>query len=99
MSRVTCGLQLSASDGWLPWICAKENRDGAPVVLPLVFYVVGAIPILSGMNTTTTSNMGVGVNQVLPIMEVVACWHLPKMIPDWIVQHNAPPWPPLCIFI
>ena len=73
LSWVTRGLQLSASDGWLPEICAKENKGGAPVVLLLVFYVVGAIPILSGMDTTTISNMGVGVNQVLLIMEVIAC--------------------------
>lgn len=82
LSWVTRGLQLSASDGWLPEICAKENKGGAPVVLLLVFYVVGAIPILSGMDTTTISNMGVGVNQVLLIMEVIACWRLPKLMPE-----------------
>ena len=82
LSWVTRGLQLSASDGWLPEICAKENKGGAPVVLLLVFYVVGAIPILSGMDTTTISNMGVGVNQVLLVMEVIACWRLPKLMPE-----------------
>lgn len=82
LSWVTRGLQMSAKDGWLPEICAKENKGGTPVVLLLVFFVVGAIPILSGMDTTTISNMGVGVNQVLLIMEVIACWRLPKLMPE-----------------
>jgi basic amino acid/polyamine antiporter, APA family len=82
LSWVTRGLQLSAEDGWLPEICAKENKGGTPVVLLLVFFVVGAIPILSGMDTTTISNMGVGLNQVLLVMEVIACWRLPKVMPE-----------------
>ncbi len=82
LSWVTRGLQLSAKEGWLPEICAKENKGGTPVILLLVFFVVGAIPILTGMDTTTISNMGVGLNQVLLIMEVIACWRLPKLMPE-----------------
>lgn len=82
LSWVTRGLQLSAQDGWLPPVLAKENKGGTPVILLLIFYVVGAIPILTGMDTTTISNMGVGVNQVILIMEVIACWRLPKLMPE-----------------
>lgn len=82
LSWVTRGLQLSAEEGWLPKICAKENKGGTPVVLLLIFYIVGAIPILTGMDTTTISNMGVGLNQVLLVMEVIACWRLPKLMPE-----------------
>ncbi len=82
LSWVTRGLQLSAQDGWLPPVLAKENKGGTPVILLLIFYVVGAIPILTGMDTTTISNMGVGVNQVLLVMEVIACWRLPKLMPQ-----------------
>ncbi len=82
LSWVTRGLQLAAKEGWLPKICAKENKGGTPVVLLLIFYIVGAIPILTGMDTTTISNMGVGLNQVLLVMEVIACWRLPKLMPE-----------------
>lgn len=82
LSWVTRGLQLSAQDGWLPSSLAKENKGGTPVILLLIFFVVGAIPILTGMDTTTISNMGVGVNQVILIMEVIACWRLPKVMPE-----------------
>lgn len=82
LSWVTRGLQLSAQDGWLPASLAKENKAGTPVALLLIFFVVGAIPILTGMDTTTISNMGVGVNQVVLIMEVIACWRLPKVMPE-----------------
>ena len=34
------------------------------------------------MDTTTISNMGVGLNQVLLVMEVIACWSLPKLMPE-----------------
>ena len=82
LSWVTRGLQLSAEDGWLPPVLAKENKGGTPVILLLIFFVVGAIPILTGMDTTTISNMGVGVNQVCLLMEVIACWRLPKLMPE-----------------
>lgn len=45
-------------DGWLPEICAKENKNGTPVLLLFFFFVVGLIPILTGMDTTDISNMG-----------------------------------------
>lgn len=82
LSWVTRGLQLSAQDGWIPKSLAKENKGGTPIYLLLIFFVVGAIPILSGMDTTTISNMGVGVNQVVLIMEVICCWRLPSVMPD-----------------
>ena len=82
LSWVTRGLQLSAEDGWLPPVLAKENKGGTPVFLLLIFFVVGAIPILSGMDTTTISNMGIGVNQVCLLMEVIACWRLPQVMPE-----------------
>ena len=87
LSWVTRGLQLSAQDGWLPPVLARENKGGTPVFLLAIFFVVGAIPILTGMNTTTISNMGIGVNQVILIMEVIACWRLPKVVPE--VYENA----------
>lgn len=82
LSWVTRGLQLSAKDGWIPKALAKENKGGTPIFILLIFYIVGAIPILTGMDTTTISNMGVGVNQVVLIMEVICCWRLPKVMPE-----------------
>ncbi len=81
LSWVTRGLQLSAKEGWLPEVFAKENKGGAPVLLLILFFVVGALPIVTGMDTTMIASMGIGLNMVCVIMEIIACWRLPKLKP------------------
>ena len=46
LSWVTRGLQAAARDGWLPEKMAEENKAGTPIILLMVFYAMGAIPIL-----------------------------------------------------
>lgn len=82
LSWVTRGLQVSASQGWLPEKLAEENRAGTPIILLLVFYVVGAVPIVTGMDLTTISNMGVGTDVLTEFFILVACWQLPKKFPN-----------------
>lgn len=91
LSWVTRGLQLSAKDGWLPEIFAKENKAGTPVLLLGVFFVVGSIPILTGMNTTTISSMGIGLNMVCLIMETYACFLLPSKMPEKFAAASLKP--------
>ena len=81
LSWVTRGLQVSAQEGWIPERCAQENKAGTPVILLLVFYVVGAIPILTGMDLTVISNMGVGTDVLTEFVILVACWFLPAKFP------------------
>ncbi|BDF68688.1 amino acid transporter [Oscillospiraceae bacterium] len=81
LSWVTRGLQVAATQGWLPERCAKENKAGTPVILLLVFFVVGAVPILTGMDLTAISNMGVGTDVLTEFVILVACWQLPKKFP------------------
>jgi len=82
LSWVTRGLQQSAMDGWLPESLAKENKYGAPVFLLLVFYIMGVIPIVTGMDTSLIANMGIGLGTPMMILEVIACWRLPKLEPE-----------------
>lgn len=82
LAWVTRGLQLSAMDGWLPESLAKENKNGTPVVLLLVFYIMGVLPIVTGMDTSLIANMGIGLGTPMMIMEVIACWRLPKLEPE-----------------
>lgn len=81
LSWVTRGLQVAAGEGWLPEACARENKAGTPVILLAVFYVVGAFPILSGMDLSTISSMGVGTDVLTEFVILVACWQLPKKFP------------------
>ena len=52
LSWVTRGLQAAAKQGWLPEKTAEENRNGVPAILLMVFFLMGAIPILTGMDLT-----------------------------------------------
>lgn len=82
LSWVTRGLQAAAREGWLPEKCAEENKAGVPVIILGVFFVMGAVPILTGMDLTLISNMGVGTDMVTEFMVLLACWKLPKHLPE-----------------
>ncbi len=80
-----CGkqtLQPAARAGWLPKKWAVENSHGIPVRLLGIFYIMGAVPILTGMDITIISNMGVGTDMLTSIILLLACWNLPKYVPE-----------------
>jgi len=88
LSWVTRGLQAAARDGWLPEKCAEENKNGVPVILLGVFFVMGAIPIVTGMDLTLISNMGVGTDMLTEFMVLLACWRLPDVLPEEYKKSN-----------
>ncbi|NTV91000.1 MAG: amino acid permease, partial [Clostridiales bacterium] len=53
LSWVTRGLQAAAKENWLPKVFEKENKGSTPVALLLCFFVIGSIPILTGMDTAS----------------------------------------------
>ena len=81
LSWVTRGLQTASKEGWLPEVFAKENKGGAPVLLLGIFALVGAIPILTGMNTESIANMGIGLDMLTEFAVLVACFRLPTLFP------------------
>ena len=82
LSWVTRGLQAASREGWLPEKCAEENKGGVPVILLAVFFVMGAVPILTRMDLTAIANMGVGTDMLTEFMVLIACWKLPKLFPE-----------------
>ncbi len=82
LSWTTRSMQRAAMDGWLPDSWAKENKGGTPILPMLFFFVVGAIPILTGMNTADISSMGTGCGKLTDLMMVYACYRLPKLLPE-----------------
>lgn len=87
LSWVTRGLQRASFDGWLPKSWGKENKNGAPIVLLGFFFVVGIIPIVTGMNTTDISNMGTGCSKLSDLLMVYACFRLPDKFPE--IYNNS----------
>ncbi len=82
LSWVTRGLQTAAQEGWLPEVVAKENKGGTPVILLGIFALVGAIPILTGMDTGTIANMGIGLDMLTEFAVLIACFRLPTVFPE-----------------
>ncbi|WP_102341878.1 APC family permease [Galactobacillus timonensis] len=82
LSWVTRGLEAAAREGWLPESWAKENKNGVPVIILGVFFVMGALPIVTGMDLTLISNMGVGTDMLTEFMVLLACWKLPDVLPE-----------------
>ena len=72
LSWVTRSLQVAARDGWLPVKLSEENKHGVPVYLLGVFFIMGAFPIITGMDLTTISTF----------LLLFACWNLPKKVPE-----------------
>lgn len=88
LSWVTRGLQTAANEGWLPEIFAKENKGGTPILLLIIFALVGALPIITGMDTTAIANMGIGLDMLTEFAVLVACFRLPKKFPDEFAKSS-----------
>lgn len=82
LSWVTRGLQAAAKEGWLPEIFAKENKGGAPILLLLTFGIVGALPIILGMDIGAIAVMAVGIDMLCEFSMLLCAFLLPKKYPD-----------------
>ena len=66
----TKGLLIAAEEGWLPRQAAAVSSRGTPWVLLLVFYVVGVIPILTGLDISTIARLGNGVSLIYVLFPI-----------------------------
>jgi APA family basic amino acid/polyamine antiporter len=82
LSWVTRGMHVAATEKWLPEIFARQNKAGIPAALLIMFFIVGAIPILTGMDIKSIAAMGIGVNMICELMTVYACYVLPEKNPE-----------------
>lgn len=72
----TKGLYMATEDGWLPASVATTNRFGTPYKLLSVFYVVGMMPIVSGMTLEYVTILGNAVGIIFGIIPVLALYRL-----------------------
>lgn len=66
----TKGLLIAAEEGWLPKGAAYISRRGTPVVLLTVFYIVGVIPILTGLDIEVISRLGNGLSLIYVLFPI-----------------------------
>lgn len=77
----TKGLLIAAEEGWLPKKAAYISKRGTPVVLLTVFYIVGAIPILTGLDIEVISRLGNGLSLIYVLFPIATGYLIHKKNP------------------
>lgn len=73
----------ACNDGWLPKGLATTNKKwGTAHWILLVFYLIGIVPIIIGLDLTTIANSTVIVTKVCASIVVYAAMQLPKKLPE-----------------
>ena len=83
----TKGLLIAAEEGWLPKKAAAISKKGTPWVLLTVFYVVGAIPILTGLDISTIARLGNGVSLIYVLFPIFTGYLIYKKNP--VAMENS----------
>lgn len=78
----TKGLLIAAEEGWLPKQAAYISKRGTPVVLLTIFYIVGAIPILTGLDIEVISRLGNGLSLIYVLFPIAAGYLIHKKNPE-----------------
>lgn len=88
-SWVTRGMLVACRDGWLPSSFGAVNRRyGTPHWLLTFYYLLGVIPIVTGVSLTTISQLGVGILLISSIFPVLSAVQLPRKYPE--LYRKAP---------
>lgn len=73
----------AAKDGWLPAVFGRINaRFGTPVNVLLLFYVIGLVPILAGLDISIVSSSTVILTSAVKVILCFTAIRLPKVMPE-----------------
>jgi len=73
----------AAKDGWLPAVFGKLNpRFGTPMNVLLLFYVIGLVPILAGLDISIVSSSTVILTSAVKVILCFTAIRLPKVMPE-----------------
>ncbi len=78
----TKGLLIAAEEGWLPRQAGLISKRGTPWVLLIVFYIVGLIPILTGLDISTIARLGNGVSLIYVLFPIFTGYLIYKKNPE-----------------
>ena len=78
----TKGLLIAAEEGWLPKKATAINKRGTPWVLLTVFYIVGAVPILTGVSLDTVALLGNGLSLIYVLFPIATGYLIHKKNPE-----------------
>lgn len=84
----TKGLLIAAEEGWLPKQAAYISKKGTPVVLLTIFYIIGAIPILTGLDIDVISRLGNGLSLIYVLFPIFTGYLIYKKNPDAMANSS-----------
>lgn len=80
---ITKSFYAAAEDGLLPKKLAEVNaRFGTPHWLLTIFYLVGAVPILTGLSLDVVAQLGTGLSLLIYAFPALSLVMLPKKAPE-----------------
>jgi len=85
----TRGLCMATEDGWLPQQLAVKNRFGTPWIFLSLFFLVGIVPVLTGMSLSYVAVLGNAVGAIFGLFPVFALFNLARKNP---VAYAAAPF-------
>ena len=86
---VTKSLYVATQDGVLPKkLGAVNEKFGTPHWLLTIFYIIGAVPILTNVSLNVVAQLGTSLSLIVFMFPVVAAGRLPKLYPE--AYANAP---------
>ena len=77
----TKGLLIAAEEGWLPKQAAAVSKRGTPWVLLTIFYIIGAVPILTGLDIETIALLGNGLSLIYVMFPIFTGYLIYKKTP------------------
>ena len=84
----TKGLLIASEEGWLPKQAAYISKRGTPVVLLTIFYIVGAIPILTGLDIEVISRLGNGLSLIYVLFPIATGYLIYKKNPEAMAKTS-----------
>lgn len=86
----------ACKDGWLPKAWGKTNKYEVPYILTTIFYILGLIPALLGMDLTVVSKIAVGMTILSILIPMAGILKLPEKYPEeWkqsVYSKRYPKW-------
>lgn len=70
-----------AEDGWLPEMFKMKSKNGYPILVYSVFYLVSVIPILTGMTLDAAVSLVMIPTMIMNIYMNLGCLTIPKKYP------------------
>ena len=84
----TKGLLVACEEGWLPKQAGAISKRGTPWVLLIIFYIIGAIPILTGLDISTVARLGNGVSLIYVLFPIATGYLIYKKNPEAMAKST-----------